>query len=292
MDSTANDVAKGGGLWAKGFGNYGTQDARGDSSGYDSTTYGAMIAYDRSIGFDTRAGLGFGYAESNIDGKKFDSDMDFDTYQVTAYLGHENGPWFIHSSGTFGWNDYTSTRHIVFPGVDKTASADYNGQEYTAFGLAGYHFSGINKFTITPMVSIQYSRVNTDDYTETGAGDTNLIVDSQSYDYIESGLGIKVERDFSYRGGVYVPEGHFKLLHELSNPTSEQTAVYAVAGSPSFTTLGQNTADNIFNVGAGLTLLPFACGSKTWSLEIVWDYNWGNEGYSAHQGTLRVTNRF
>jgi outer membrane autotransporter protein len=280
------------GWWLKGFGYYGEQDARGNSTGYDSRILGTMIAYDEPIGLDTRAGLGFGYARSKIDGKTFDADTDFDTYQAMAFIGHESGSWFINGSVSFGWNEYSSSRHIVFPGVDRTADADYSGQAYTAFASTGFHLSA-QEFIITPVASLQYTRMHIDDYTETGAGDIDLKVESQDYDFLESGLGVKVERYFSDRNGMsYVPEGHFNWFHELSNPDLEQTAKFTAAGSSSFTTSGPEAADNLFNVGGGLNLLSCACSATTWSLEAVYDYYWTNEDYSANQLTVRLTSRF
>jgi outer membrane autotransporter protein len=279
------------GWWLKGFGYSGEQDARGDSTGYDSRIFGTMIAYDAPIGLDTRAGLGFGYARSTIDGKTFDADTDFDTYQATAFIGHESGPWFLNGSLSFGWNEYSSSRHVVFPGEDRTADADYSGQAYTAFASTGFHLSA-QEFIITPVASLQYTRMHIDDYTETGAGDIDLKVESQDYDFLESGLGVKVERYFSGRNGMsYVPEGHFNWFHELSNPDLEQTAEFA-EGSSSFTTSGPDAADNLFNVGGGLNLLSCACSATTWSLEAVYDYYWTNEDYSANQVTVRLTSRF
>jgi uncharacterized protein with beta-barrel porin domain len=281
------------GWWLKGFGYYGNQDARDAFTGYDSRIIGTMIAYDVPIGLDTRAGLGFGYARSTIDGDTFDASTDFDTYQVTAYIGHEDRPWFVNGSASFGWNEYSSTRHIVFPGVDRTANANYSGQDYTAFASTGLHLSA-EKFTITPLASLQYTRMHISDYSETDAGDIGLKVKSQNYDFLESGLGVKVERYFSDDSGrtSYVPEGHFNWFHEFYNPELEQTAEFRAAGSSSFTTPELKAADNTFNVGGGLSLLSCACSATTWSLEAVYDYYWTNDGYYANQVMMRLTSRF
>jgi len=279
------------GWWLKGFGGTAEQDARQASTGYDSSNIGTMLAYDVPLGSNTRAGLGIGYAKSTIDGKTYDASTDFNTYQTTAYIGHENGPWFVYGDMSFGWNDYTGTRNISFPGVSRTANANYSGQDYTAFASTGYHFP-IQKFTLTPLASLQYTRMNLNGHTETGAGDIDLQVQSQHYDFLESGLGAKVDRNFSYRDGVYVPEIHVKWLHELSNPTLAQNAAFTAPGSSSFATQGLKTSDNTFNVGAGLTLLSCACTARTWSLEAVYDYDWRNDGYSAHEGMIKFTRRF
>jgi len=279
------------GWWAKGFGYFGQQNDRGAFPGYSSTIAGTMVAYDVPLGQDTRAGLGFGYARTTIDGNTYDTNTNFDTYQTTAYIGHDQGPWFVHGSASFGWNEYSDRRHIVFPGMDSTANAEYSGQDYTTFVNTGYHFSAPMKFKITPFVSLQYSRVNIDSYTDKGAGDANLHVKSQGYDFLESGLGAKVERDFIFHSLTLVPEMHLEWLHELSNPALKQTADYTV-GSESFTTPGLKTSPDTFHAGTSLALLSCMCSKTKLSLEVGYDYYLRHDGYSANQATARVTGRF
>jgi uncharacterized protein with beta-barrel porin domain len=130
---------------------FGEQDAWSSSRGYNSQIIGSMIAYDEPIGLNTRMGVGIGYARSAIKGKTFDARTDFDPYQATAYIGHDQGPWFVQGGGSFGWNEYSDKRHIQFTGEDRRANAKYSGQDYTAFAMTGYHITAPMKFIITPL---------------------------------------------------------------------------------------------------------------------------------------------
>jgi outer membrane autotransporter protein len=279
------------GWWLKGFGYFGDQGTQGAFPGYDSSILGIMIAYDTFLDSDTRVGLGVGYARSTIDGKMFDTDTDFNTYQATAYIDHERGPWFVQGDVSFGLNNYSGMRHILFTGVDRRADAKYSGNDFTGFATTGYHFF-TQGFTITPVASLQYTSLNLDGYTETGAGDINLKVDSQNYGFLESGLGAVLAHPFEDSDRTYVPEIHFKWLHELNNPTLENTATFTATGSPSFTTPGLTTADDTFDVGGGLTLLSCGCSARIWSVEAVYDYFWRSDSYAAHQVMLKVSGRF
>lgn len=282
-------------LWIKGFGSFGDQGTRNGFAGYDTRVVGTMIGMDAPIGNsalgETRAGFGIGYARTAIDGKVFDAKTDANTYKATAYIGHERGPWFVNGSASFGWNDYAEERHIVFPGVNRTAKGDYNGQDYTAFVMTGYHFTN-PWFTLTPTVSLQDTYMKLDGYTETGAGNVNLSVDSQSYNYVQSGLGLKMARSFAIDGGAVVPEVHAKWLHGFNNPNAKNTAVFTAPGSPSFTTQGPETADDTFNIGLGLKILSCSCGPDGWAVEGVYDHSWRNDDYHADEISLRLTSRF
>ncbi|MBY0428787.1 MAG: autotransporter outer membrane beta-barrel domain-containing protein, partial [Alphaproteobacteria bacterium] len=290
------------GWWLKGFGSVGSQDAQKSFTGYDTQLYGTMMAYDaplsmRSSSGKTRIGGGFGYARSSIMGHTFAANSNFDTYKAMAYIGHEDGPWFVHGNASFGWNDYSSKRHIMFPGIDRTARANYSGQEYTGFVTTGYHFT-VNGTTLTPLASLKFTHLDLGGYKENGAGDISLNVNSQSYDFLESGLGAKVAHPFATSGNAYLPKGtlvpeiHTKWLYEIINPSVKNTSTYVVPGSGSLTTPGMTSDANMFNVGTGLTFLSCECSAKTWSLEGVYDYDWTPHGYSSHQAMMRLTSSF
>jgi outer membrane autotransporter protein len=280
-----------GGAWVKGFGYFGDQGSQGPYPGYTSNIYGTMIGYDIPIDPATRVGLGLGYARSTIDGKLFSANTNFNTYQVTAYATHERGPWFVNGDVSFGWSDYNGTRNIMFPGVNLTAKGQYSGQDYTAFATTGYHFY-TGGFTITPLASLQYTHVNLGSYSESGAGSVNLNVNSQSYDFLESRLGVKVARPIVVNPGTIVPQVHFNWYYELANPTLANTAAFSAAGSLPFTTPGLKTANSTLNGGIGFTFLSCACTGRTWSVEGVYDYYWRNDNYKAQQAMLRFTTRF
>lgn len=156
----------------------------------------------------------------------------------------------------------------------------------------GYHFFN-QGFTITPLASLQYTHVDVDGYSETGAGDVDLQVKSQSYDFLESALGVKVARPFAYYNDVAsVPEMHFKWYRELVNPPLVNTAAFTATGSPFFTTPGMKAGDDTFDLGVGLQFLSCQCTAGTWSLEAVYDHEWRSRSYSANQGMVRFTARF
>jgi outer membrane autotransporter protein len=215
----------------------------------------------------------------------------FNSYNAIAYIGHEMGPWFVNGNISVGWNDYSGSRTISFPGFNSTATGNYSGQDYAAFASTGYHFF-TQGWVITPVASLQYTHVNLGNYSESGAGDIDLKVNAQSYDFLESGLGVKVARPFVYRDATYVPELHFTWLHELNNPLLQNAASFNVTGAPVFTAPGFRPANDTLNIGARTTILSCACQLNTWSLELAYDFYWTNMGYSANRGMLRFAYRF
>ena len=152
------------GWWMNGFGYFATQGARQASAGYGAAIYGTMVGYDKPLTPETRVGFGIGYARSNIDGKSFgasagSSSTSVDNLQATLYAGHERGPWFINGDISLGWNNYSGSRSIVFPGLNRVASASYSGQNYAASVTSGYHFFA-RGFTITPLAALNFAHVD------------------------------------------------------------------------------------------------------------------------------------
>ena len=282
-----------GGWWLKAFGAVGHQGTQGASAGYNFSTAGFMVAYDAPVGADTHAGLGLGYSRSSIAGYFGDAHVGFNTYRATAYIAHEPGPWFIHGDASFGYNTYSGSRTInsvLAPNGSSNAQSTYNGQEYTVSATTGYHFYA-GGFTITPQASLQYTHLNVSGYGETGGGALNVNVQSQSYDFLQSGLGVTLARPFAFMERTLVPEIHAKWYRMLSNPTIVNTVSFA-SGNQSFTTPGLTNSPDTFNVGAGFTFLSCGCAANNWSVEARYDYYWRTDNYSSHQGMLRVSGRF
>lgn len=279
------------GWWMNGFGYFADQDQEQSFAGYKAKTGGGMIGYDAPVGPDTHMGVGLGYARTNVRAKASDSRTDFDSYQATAYIGHEPGPWFVNAALSYSYNEYSGSRRIAFTGVDREARAEFAGRSYSGFASAGLHLYA-GGFNITPLASIEAVRVHVNGYTEKGAGDINLKLQARKYDFVESGLGLKIARHVSYAGGSFVPELHGRWMHQLSNPRLVQTASFTAAGSPSFTTPGFRDADDTYNVGGGIALFSAAGAKRSWSLRAGYDYFGTGQGYSAHQGTMKLTGRF
>ena len=276
--------------WGKAFGNEGRQGDKDFINGYKTRAYGLMLAYDMPLNNQTRAGLGGGYANTTIDGNNIGGSTTVDSYQLTGYLSHVFGSGFVQGALTAGLDNYNGARPIVFPGVNRTANADYAGQQYTALVTTGRHYF-FNQNIVTPLASLQVSRIHVGSYTETGAGDVNLRVDTQNYNFVQSSLGVKAERVIQSGNGTYSPEAHVKWLHDFSSTTMLQNAAFT-GGGATFTTQGITQDRELFNVGAGVTFLSCNCGEKTWTVKGLYDYKWNQSNYSSHQLSVIASIKF
>ncbi|QEW07394.1 autotransporter family protein [Nitrincola iocasae] len=284
------DADQEGQWWAEGFGSQGEQGSVNNMNGYDTEAFGLMLAYDKPLSHQTRVGFGGGYATSTIDGDNSSGSTDIDSFQITGYLHHAPGPMFVQAAVTVGVNAYQSDRNIVFPGVNRTAKSDYTGQQYAGIVTVGRHYQ-VNETIITPLASLQASHVRVGSYTETGADDLNLSIDSQDYNFVQSTLGVKAERVIRSGNRTYAPEVHAKWKHDFNSTTMAQDATFT-GGGGSFNAQGIEQDRDLFNVGAGVTFLSCNCEKDAWAVKALYDYNWNDSEYSSHQVSLIASLKF
>jgi len=273
-------------IWIKGFGSYGDHDRRDNVNGYEAVVGGVAGGYDLLQNDLWTIGVGGGYAYSDIDTKGEDNNANVDSYQGMIYAGYADGsPWFFNGVFSFAWNEYDATRGISFGSINRVAEANYDGQQYTGNLSAGYTFESTKEmpFDVTPLASFQYSHLNLDSYTETGAGDLSLRVADQDYDQAQTGLGVKVSKAYQdQRRGTFVPELHAKWLYDFIGDEVATTNTFT-AGGASFSTRGFEPAQHSINAGAGLAW--YTKGNMT--VDLLYDFEL-KEDYYSHSGSVTL----
>jgi len=174
---------------------------------------------------------------------------------------------------------------VRFGALDRTAVADYSGQESCVYGEAGYVFYH-EGFNIVPLASLRYAHISIGDYEETGAGALDLRVDEQEYDYLESGLGVKIAYPMEVESWRLLPEIRLKWLYEYIGDEIEITSRFT-AGGPSFKTTGLGSPRSTIAVGGSLTV--FTRQNLTFAL----DYDFaGKENYFSNNGSITLKYQF
>ena len=274
--------------WGKGFGKYIHQKPRGLSNGYRATIWGTALGGDiPAFNNSLRLGLSGGYAQSGINSKDNSGRTDIDSYSSMLYGGYidDTKPYYINGAFSFAYNTYEGSRQIAVGTIMRSANSDYDGRQYSALVDGGYTFK-LKKLRLTPITSLQYTRLHLKEYTETGAGALNLNVRSQDYDMLQSGLGLKLERPFKIKSGTIVSEARFKWLYDFIGDRQETTATFS-GGGGSFATEGFDPARNSFDMGTKLSLIT----EGGWSFEANYDFQY-KEDFRSHAGWAGSRYRF
>ena len=251
---SSGDESKLNGIWAKEYGSYLDQGTRKGISGYKAWNTGTAIGVDRLFSDVFTFGVSGGYAYGKVNSDTNDAKTNINSAQGIIYAGYQdaNFPYFINTAWSFAWDWYKGKRDISVGAIERTADADYEGQQYGVYLGGGYKFNLGKNLELTPLVSIQWNHLCLAGYTETDAGSMNLSVNRQSYNILQSGLGARVASQVKYKWGNFTPELHVKWLYDFIGDAMAVTSTYT-GGGGSFTSNGAQPAKSSINLGGKLS---------------------------------------
>lgn len=269
------------GIWVQGFDSYLHQNPRGSSNGYNGNIIGTSMGFDTAVLDNFIFGLSGGYAWNHIKIKDFGNKLNADSYQGNIYGSYSNGTYYLDGIFSAAYNRYFSYRNISFGNVSRTARGEYGGQQYSVYLESGYTFKN-NILWLTPLVSMEYSHLYLNKYTEEDAGDVDLEVGSQSYDLCQSGLGAKLAYPVSLGPCTVVPDVHFKWLYDFVGDNQQVTSTFT-GGGASFSTNSFKPPRSSYNIGTKWTLLTKA----NVTLALNYDFE-AKEDFYSHSGYINA----
>lgn len=271
------------GLWIKGLGGSIAQKKRADSAGYNANTVGFAFGADTKILNNTWIGLGLSSVGTHMKSKDSPAKKtNVRSYQMTVYGSFSPDNYYIDAFGAIAVNNYKISRNIQY--VDQIATATFKGIQPSTKIAAGYNFYQKNGFKIIPNVSLLYSTLYQNPYSETGAGGIGLEkVSSTNLSQLELGAGVKLAvMDDEYTDQAYNPEIHFMVLHDLQASAQETTAKF-IGGGGSFKIQGATPDKTTYNIGAGMVFV------HKHSLHFTVNYDLRKKNkFIGHSGSLAV----
>lgn len=144
------------------------------------------------------------------------------------------------------------TGAIIGPQASRTATGDTDGNRISASASAGYQFSR-QALTYGPYSQVNFVYADVDGFTESGAGNFNLVVKDEEVRSFTSVFGVRADYAISTFWGVISPSVRAEWEHEFSNDS--RTVVTAFSANPNGLINVQTKAPdrNYFNVGAGVS---------------------------------------
>lgn len=269
-------VRSGNGLWVQGFGNRASQEGMQGADGYGMSSVGMAAGIDKSIGGDgnMRAGLAFGYARGNVvnDGNTVNNRLDTSSYMLAIYASSVFDDYFINGMFGIGRHVYETERNLL----RYTASGAHDGRQFAAHVGTGMPLLLSDAFTFTPLLSIDYSRVKENGYSENSKESIvkldslggpvyenglqqfqdvptplNLNIASRSVNSIRGGIGARAIYKLEEPTWSAELELHGMLRREFGNIAQDTKASF-VMGTESFKSNGIDPARNDFTVGGSI----------------------------------------
>ena len=274
-------------------------------SGYDADLWGLVFGYDGALNATTRAGVAFGYSNTDID----DTDlMAANSTVLNSYLGivygmWKPGPFYLNGTLGLGLHRYDSTRVLTALKVDSVEEEEEGGDDDAAGGEqitpnANGKFDGIQglvsidggypipvgRSIFIPVASLSYNNLDQDAHAETGLGGMALKYGGNVTDSLRSGLGARLLVPLLTNT---VGELRAVWQHEFLDTAQVVTASF-VAGSGSFVAPGPQPGRDTADLGAGLVMRS---GGGLMSLTLDYDATL-QEDFVAHTGLARLRFNF
>lgn len=249
---SSGDVALGGEhFWMKTFGSWASQDARNGVSGFDADSKGMALGLDAAVSENTRLGLAFAYAKTDVDGdsRVAPQSAQIDTYQLIGYGTHSlSADTRLNFQVDVGQNRTEGRRQVQFTG--DTAKADYDGYN-VHIGLGIDHDLRLTEqLTFVPSARVDYTWINEDSYREKGAGLLNLEVDDRDTEALVFSLDGKLDYSLT---DTTILSANLGGGYDAINESASMTSVYAGAPGAAFRTDGLDLEPWLARAGLGLS---------------------------------------
>ncbi|MFG0257341.1 MAG: autotransporter domain-containing protein [Phycisphaerales bacterium JB043] len=239
------------------YGNFFTlfsdQDTRNGFAGYSADAFGGQFGVDTEISPDLLIGLMVGVSNTKID-YATGGDADVDTFRIGPYVSWEpQDNLYVDASLTYGTHSHDSDRMVSFMGFSGLATSSFDADDFSAGVKIGYEVQTAD-FNYMPFVSLNFTRYESDAYTETGGGGASLSVASRDLDSLEGQIGIRLSSIYQRTGAAtIIPEGYIAWGDEFMDPESIEATF--TGGSTQFTTNPADPNESIlFGVGASMLI--------------------------------------
>ena len=275
-------------IWAKNYGSYLNQDKRKGIPGYTTWTSGMATGIDHLFNENFILGLSLGYGYGQINSKANSATTAMNSLQAGVYFNFpaSDSDYFFNSAVSFAWNWYNGKRSIDIGNLHRVAQSDYEAQQSGIYLEYGYSFHHPKKLKLSPFVCLQYNYLHIEDYQETGADSLNLEVETQQYNFLQSGLGLKLNYPFKSKFLNCNFEFHTKWLYDFIGKEVTLTSRFT-GGGESFVLKGDSPSRNSFNVG-GKILIDL---NKNLSLNIESDIE-TKDKFLSFYGSAKIIYRF
>lgn len=270
-------------VWGRVLGGHADQDG---ADGYSARTAGLLIGADGYLADDLLTGGAASWVRAVARGKgdAGGSRTTLDSFQMSGYATWrpDGGPAYFQGLAGLGRNLYDQRRDIDY--LDAAASASYDGWQFQGKMGGGYDVR-LGAATVTPLATLQVVRVETDGYSETGAGVANLSVDSNGFNSIQSELGAQLSGGLADTGwGALKGDARLAWVHDYAHAP---IAISASMGGVGFVSETDRPARNGARLDLGTTL------ERNDGLSVSLEYQGElRSAYQSHTGMLTLRSEF
>ncbi len=196
----------------------GDKDVSPQETGFDFDAYGITGGMDVRVNNNLVVGFAAGYGNTQADYTSSIGSMEMDGYSLSAFgTLYKKDKYFLDAIVNYTRNEFESSRTFVTPNnITQTALGETDGDTLT-IGLGMGYEEHIKDVTFGPFIRLNYTKVDIDAFSETGAGLVSLQIDEQQLKSFEGVVGFQASKIISRPWGVLIPQFRLELVHEFKN---------------------------------------------------------------------------
>ena len=235
-------------VWVQGIGRFQQVSSDGNAHGFNDSAAGIAGGVQRDFGAATLGGA-VSYDQTWVSLAGLPQSGDVSNVSLGLYGEERFGTLYADLGGLVGWDHDSVKRLIAAPGVSRQATGGFDGMSAGVIGRVGDRISMSGGWTLEPRVGFDWSHVDQNAYTETGAGGADLAVAGEHQDAVQSLLGARVSRDFS---AALSGEASLDWAHDFNDLTPRGAQSFAAAPGTGFAIAGVNPGRDAAVIRAGL----------------------------------------
>jgi len=270
--------------WAEGYGVGANIVGNGNASGLGYSTGGVAFGLERRLDRCTLAGVAGGYSNTGVTLDQRGDRATIDSAQVGVYLHRDINQGYATGIATYGHNGYDTRRHVTIGTIQRLATANYGGNEFSFYAETGRNYY-LGRVHLQPHAALQYIQLHQNGFIESDAQSVDLSVGGVHADSFRGLLGTRLVSYFQTDSGRLLSlEGRALWRHEFLDEARVLDATFAGQPGGAFTVDGVNVDRDAAILGAGLTFHL----STGWKLHANYDIL-TSANYTAHAGTGGLT---
>ncbi|MDI1313296.1 ice-binding family protein [Prosthecobacter sp.] len=233
-------------FYVQGLGNGASANGTANASGYSFMAVGGTVGASYLVNNHFVVGASGTYSDTTASLTNGGS-IQMDSYRSNVYASVFGGGFYLDALMGLSYNSYDTIRSSLLG----MATGGTNGVQFDSMLNGGYDFHADN-WMFGPVVSLGYTQVNLNDFTESGSL-TPLNFPNQYQSSLRSNLGIRVSFTTMLKSVRITPQLRLSWQHEYLDNTQSITSQLALCPGSMFSVSGPMMGRDSALVNIGLT---------------------------------------
>ncbi|QDU33834.1 Autotransporter beta-domain protein [Poriferisphaera corsica] len=192
------------------------QDAQDQTLGYFEQNTITSLGLDYYITDRIAVGINSAYSYANFDILEGPNHPNTTAHSAIlgTYAGFYTDTWYTTTTLSTAYTNFDSHRKIIGPSLNQTAEASHSAYSVASSAAVGYQFYFAN-WIVAPEFALNYTRIDEDEYSESGAPGNNITAEQRIEDTLTSDLLFRATSEFPINHWSINPMLMFGWRHDF-----------------------------------------------------------------------------